>query len=63
MFHIVKRKPNYGAIGVNRKKKHDNSPDYTGNINVEGIVYNVSMWENKGDKGDKTFNLLIGRHQ
>ncbi len=51
---------NKGTLGKNPRKKEDNHPDYSGNINIEGTDYWLSGWlkENK-DTGEKFFALAV----
>ena len=46
-------KENKGSIFKNEKKEKETQPDYTGQANVDGTVYNVSAWINKS-KGVKS---------
>lgn len=38
---------NRGAIWGNKKKATENHPDYTGEINVNGVDYWLSGWKRK----------------
>lgn len=44
---------NRGAIWKNDKKESDKHPDFTGNLNVDGVDYWVSAWKRSTDAGDK----------
>ena len=46
-------KENKGSIFKNDKKEKDTHPDYTGQANVNGTVYNVSAWINESKSGKK----------
>ena len=50
-------KENKGSIFTNEKKEKDTHPDYTGQANVNGTVYNVSAWINESKTGKKYFVL------
>ena len=52
------QKENIGTIFPNDKKQKETHPDWTGNINVEGKTFFISMWEKKGKKG-KFFSVSI----
>ena len=39
-------KENKGSIFKNEKKEKETHPDYTGQANVDGTVYNVAAWIN-----------------
>lgn len=40
---------NRGAIWKNQKKETDQHPDFKGDLNIEGVIYNVSAWKRKAD--------------
>ena len=40
---------NRGSIWKNEKKETDNHPDFTGNLDVDGVEYWVSAWKKKAD--------------
>jgi len=53
---------NRGACWPNRSKRSDNSPDYTGRMDVDGVEYWVNMWLDPGAGGNKppiTFSVKI----
>lgn len=50
-------KENKGSIFKNDKKEKDTHPDYTGQANVNGTVYNVSAWINESKSGKRYFGL------
>tara|TARA_X000000950_G_scaffold230291_1_gene278436 strand:- start:2131 stop:2358 length:228 start_codon:yes stop_codon:yes gene_type:complete len=52
-------KENKGSIFKNDKKEKDTHPDYTGQANVDGTVYNVSAWINESKSGKKYFGLAF----
>ena len=52
-------KENKGALFTNEKKDKDTHPDYTGQINVAGTLYNISAWDNKSKSGKKYFGLSV----
>jgi len=49
-----KQKENTGSTFKNKNKKSDNSPDYTGTINVEGTEFFLSTWIKK-DKNNQVY--------
>ncbi|HMW08573.1 MAG TPA: hypothetical protein PK079_24045 [Leptospiraceae bacterium] len=50
---------NKGFLCVNDKIK-PSSPDYTGKINIDGINYSISAWENTSRKtGAKYLNIKV----
>jgi hypothetical protein len=45
-------KENTGTLSVNKwKKEGSKQPDYKGKLNIEGKMYVLSGWENKGNYG------------
>jgi len=48
---INKQRENSGILFRNDKKQSDNSPDYTGVINCDGVEYQLSSWVKQGQKG------------
>lgn len=38
---------NRGALWKNEKKEKDTHPDFTGTLDVNGTVYDVSAWKRK----------------
>jgi hypothetical protein len=44
---------NRGAIWKNEKKENDKHPDFKGDLNIDGVIYNVSAWKRKPDANPK----------
>jgi hypothetical protein len=44
---------NRGAIWKNEKKETDKHPDFKGDLNIDGVIYNVSAWKRKPDANPK----------
>ena len=44
---------NRGAIWKNEKKETEKHPDFKGDLNIEGVIYNVSAWKRKPDANPK----------
>ena len=44
---------NRGAIWKNNKKETEKHPDFTGELNVDGVSYWVSAWKRKEGASDK----------
>lgn len=40
-----------GVLSPNTGKKRDTHPDYTGLVNIEGLLYDLSGWIKKGRPG------------
>ena len=49
--------PNSGSLFKNKTKNHDRSPDYTGQINVDGTLYWISGWIKKSANGNSFMSL------
>lgn len=50
---------NRGFAMLNTKKKKENSPDWTGKLDVEGAPYRLSIWKNKTKKGEPMLGIQI----
>lgn len=49
---------NTGTLGRNKRKEKDTHPEYTGQINIEGVEYWLSAWVKDGN-GEKFFSLSV----
>ena len=52
-------KENNGSLFKNDKKEKDTQPDFTGQANVNGTLYNVSSWINESKSGKRYFKLIF----
>jgi len=52
-----------GSLFKNDRKTTDKQPDYTGNIMVEGHLYNLSAWIKTGKSGVKFMSLAVREPQ
>jgi|TARA_R110000803_G_scaffold9824_4_gene30628 uncharacterized protein (DUF736 family) len=52
-------KENSGSLFTNSKKEKDSQPDYTGTINIDGTLYQISAWNNEAKSGKKYFGLKV----
>jgi hypothetical protein len=50
------------SLFKNTRKEKDTQPDYTGNLNVEGVEYYLDGWLKEGAKG-KFFSGKIKRKE
>lgn len=44
---------NCGMLSRNERKEQPNQPDYTGQVNVDGVDYWLSAWVKEGKPGSK----------
>ena len=55
---------NRGTLGKNKKPKSEKSPEYTGQLNVNGVEYWVSGWVQTNSKtGEKFFSLAVNEKE
>ncbi len=54
---------NKGALFKNKDKATDKHPDYTGNLNVNGVEMKISAWINESQKGQKFLRLQVSEKQ
>ena len=53
-------KTNTGNLGKNQRREKDTHPEYTGQINIEGVEYWLSAWiKENGQTGEKFFSLSV----
>ncbi len=55
----METKINSGSIFKNDKKTADNQPDYRGKINVDGKIWEISLWVKEGQQAGKYFSAAI----
>lgn len=48
-----------GVLFKNDKKSHENQPDYTGNLNVQGVEFYLSAWLKTAESGRKYMSLAV----
>jgi uncharacterized protein (DUF736 family) len=46
-----------GALFKNKKKSHDNQPDYTGDCEISGVEFYISAWLKTSKAGEKYMSL------
>ena len=54
---------NRGTLFTNGNKQKETHPDYTGKINVEGIVYYLSGWKKTSKAGNDYWSLSIQKKE
>ena len=52
-------KENNGSLFKNDKKEKQTQPDYPGQVNVGGTLYNISAWINESKGGKRYFGLQV----
>jgi hypothetical protein len=50
---------NRGALFKNERRPTDKHPDYTGEIDVEGVAYRLAGWVRESKIGKKFLSLAI----
>jgi uncharacterized protein (DUF736 family) len=56
---INAQRENSGVLFRNDRKQSDNSPDYTGSLNVGGVEHFINGWIKTGKSGTKFMSLAI----
>jgi hypothetical protein len=51
---------NRGTLGKNNRREKDTHPEYTGQIDIDGVGYWLSAWVKEG-QGGKFFSLSVKR--
>jgi hypothetical protein len=54
-------KDNRGNLFLNKKKKNEDSPDWSGKLKLNGQEFYLSAWEKKTKAGDTFFNVSLGK--
>jgi len=49
---------NRGTLGKNQRREKDTHPEYTGQIDINGVGYWLSAWVKEGQTG-KFFSLAV----
>ena len=52
-------KTNTGVLFINKDRKSDKSPNFSGRINVNGTDYELVGWTKVGKSGDKYISLAV----
>lgn len=52
---------NRGILFTNHKKTSEKSPDYTGQININGVDHFLSAWNKRSKAGNVFLSLSIGK--
>lgn len=54
-------KDDRGNLFINKKKKNQDSPDWSGKIKLNGQEFYLSAWEKKTKAGDTFFSVSLGK--
>lgn len=52
-------KPNRGSMFENDRKQKETQPDFTGSIDVNGVVYWLSGWKEMTANGKKRLSVAV----
>ena len=61
MAYEVKEKG--GSMFPNDKKGNDKAPDMTGNVKIDGKIWNVAGWKTKSKQGKAYLSLKVSEPQ
>lgn len=50
---------NRGVLFVNREKKNERSPDFSGSLDVAGVQYNLAAWKKQSKKGATFLSVSV----
>lgn len=51
MSQKFEHKPGTGSLFQNDRKQKDNHPDWKGEININGTIYEIASWWKEGKRG------------
>jgi len=54
---------NRGSLFIQENKQTEKSPDFSGNLNVEGKEYRLSAWKKTSKTGKKFLSVSISEPQ
>ncbi len=54
-------KENRGSMFDNDHKETEKHPDFTGSVNVNGVVYWISAWKGETQRGQRKLSLSVQR--
>ena len=52
---------NRGVLFVNREKKNEKSPDFSGSLDVGGVQYFLSAWKKVSKKGGSFLSVSVNK--
>jgi len=50
---------NSGALFRNNKRANERAPEFTGNINVDGVEKRIAAWVKESRAGNKFFSIKV----
>ena len=56
-------KTNNGTLFPNSRKRKETDPDWTGSINVEGVLYWFNGWDAQNKNGSSRINVKVTEQQ
>lgn len=48
-----------GVLFKAKERKHEKSPEYTGNVVIGGVKYRIAAWVNTSRDGQKYFGIRV----
>lgn len=48
-----------GVLFKAKERKHEKSPEYTGNVVIGGVKYRLAAWVNTSREGQKYFGIRV----
>ena len=54
-------KDDRGNLFINKKKKNQDSPDWSGKMKLNGQEFYLSAWEKKTKAGDTFYSIMLGK--
>lgn len=52
---------NKGVLFTNKNKKQENSPDFTGKVNIGGVDYRLAGWKKTSQMGEGFLSLSVSK--
>lgn len=56
-------KENNGTLFPNNRKRKETDPDFTGSINVNGVLFWINAWDGQTKAGARRLNVKVNEHQ
>ncbi|MFG1559537.1 hypothetical protein ABMA84_15825 [Halobacteriovorax sp. XZX-2] len=52
---------NTGGLWKNKQRNHPKSPDFTGQVTIEGVTYYISGWKTDGKQGKPVVSIKVNQ--